>query len=111
MTPGTTGTCRQGMRQPTPGNYQHFWPGILGAAFLARHFWCFRVRLPVYRMGSRVSQSSADTGAGGAGEAATDWAENTRITPQEPASRADLIVRRLSPDRQTAPTILKVIQE
>ena len=63
------------------------------------------------RAARRVSQSGADTGADGAGEAATDWAENTRITPQEPATRADLIVRRLSPDGQTAPTILKVIQE
>ena len=63
------------------------------------------------RAARRVSQSGADTGADGAGEAATDWAENTRITPQEPATRADLIVRRLSPDGQTEPTILKVIQE
>jgi hypothetical protein len=63
------------------------------------------------RAARRVSQSGADTGAGGAGETATDWAENTRITPQEPATRADLIVRRLSPDGQTEPTILKVIQE
>ena len=63
------------------------------------------------RAARRVSQSGAYTGAGGAGETATDWAENTRITPQEPATRADLIVRRLSPDGQTEPTILKVIQE
>ena len=63
------------------------------------------------RAARRVSQSGAYTGAGGAGETATDSAENTRITPQEPATRADLIVRRLSPDGQTAPTILKVIQE
>jgi len=63
------------------------------------------------RAARRVSQSGAYTGAGGAGETATDWAENMRITPQEPATRADLIVRRLSPDGQTEPTILKVIQE
>jgi hypothetical protein len=63
------------------------------------------------RAARRVSQFGAYTGAGGAGETATDWAENTRITPQEPATRADLIVRRLSPDGQTEPTILKVIQE
>ena len=63
------------------------------------------------RAARRVSQSGADTGVNGTGETATDWTENTRITPQEPASRADLIVRRLSPDGQTAPTVLKVIQE
>ena len=65
-----------------------------------------RVGIPDQRLKKRV-----DTGAVGAGETATEWAENTRITPQEPATRADPIVRRLSPDGQTAPTILKVIQE
>ena len=63
------------------------------------------------RAARHISQSRADPGLNGTGETATDWTETTRITPQEPASRADLIVRRLSPDGQTAPTVLKVIQE
>ena len=75
-------------------------------------FWPSSLELEAQlRPARRVSQSGTDTGANGNGEIATGWTENTRITLHEPASRADVVVRRLSPDGQTSPTVLEVIQE